>query len=223
MGKKLVTSTNKRDVIEASRQKAKPRKQPRASVGMVKRKDLSEQQRNDLYKKGIKTNMYLQRSKISRHKIFAEPDMMWKAACEYFEFCNSTYWYEHDVKVARGVIRHVKKKKGRPYTMGTLALFFDVWEDYFYVFKRQLKDTDPHAENFKRVIAMIESTVRHQKFEGAANNAFNANLISYDLGIRKDNPQATGQGFQIIVESEQDSEALHEVRARLMEIDKEDK
>lgn len=223
MGKKLVTSTNKRDVKEASRKKMKPRKQPRASVGMVKRKDLSEDQRAALRKSAYSKNIYVQRSKVGREKIFSEPGMMWDAAVEYFEFCDATPWYEHDFKNTRAGLVETKKPKGRPYTMGTLALFFDVWEDYFYNFKRNLKSTDPTTPGFERVIAQIESTVRHQKFEGAANNAFNANLISYDLGIRKDNPQATGQGFQIIVESEQDSEALHEVRARLMEIDKEDK
>jgi hypothetical protein len=222
MGKKLVTSTNKRAILEASRKKMKKRKQPKASEGMIKRKDLTEAQRLALRESAQRRNIYVQRSKVGREKIFSEPAKMWEAAVEYFEFCDSTPWYEHDFKNTRSGLVEVKKPKGRPYTMGTLALFFDVWEDYFYNFKRNLKSTDPTTPEFERVIARIESTVRHQKFEGAANNAFNANLISYDLGIRKDNPNTTGQGFQIIVQNEQDSELLHEVRARLMEIDKQE-
>ena len=36
------------------------------------------------------------RSKHGRDKLFATPDLLWQAACEYFEWCDKHPWYKSE-------------------------------------------------------------------------------------------------------------------------------
>lgn len=133
------------------------------------------------------------RNKHGRDKLFASPELMWKAACEYFEWCEANPWLrmEQIKQPGKGYSdpetgEYVPPKyvlpipTARPFTMHGLCLYLGCNTAYF----RQFKDALPEGElEFSTVITRIEETVYQQKFEGAAVGAFNANIIARDLGL----------------------------------------
>lgn len=123
----------------------------------------------------IGNQFWKHRSKHGRDKLFASPELMWDAACEYFQWCQDNPLEEEDYrgKDADRVILH----KMRPFTMHGLCRYLDCGTAYF----RNFKTTCP--EDFKAVITRIEETVYDQKFTGAAAGFLNANIISRDLGL----------------------------------------
>ena len=54
---------------------------------------------------------WMLRSKHGRDKLFATPELLWEAACEYFQWCDENPWTTRKaiqktvpVKVAKGII-----------------------------------------------------------------------------------------------------------------------
>jgi len=125
------------------------------------------------------------RSKHGRDKLFATPELMWEAACEYFQWCQDNPWQrvETTIKDKSTDVKTIPTE--RPFTMQGLCLYLDCNTVYFNHFKSALdtenKDID---KDFSKVITRIEETIYKQKFEGAAVGAFNANIIARDLGLR---------------------------------------
>lgn len=118
------------------------------------------------------------RSKHGRDKLFATPDLLWEAACEYFEWCNKHPWERVDFKGKDAF--EVRIPTERPLTINGLCLYLHCNPAYFRTFKAQLKEKD---QDFNTVINQIEETIYTQKFEGAVVGAFNANIIARDLGL----------------------------------------
>ena len=140
----------------------------------------------------IGNKFWMLRSKHGRDKLFASPELLWDAACEYFQWCEDNPWYKSEqVKMpgkgytdsegefhAPQTIAEIPT--ARPFTMQGLCLYLNASVNYFRTFKAELKEKD---KDFLVVITRIEETVYMQKFEGAAVGAFNANIISRDLGL----------------------------------------
>jgi DNA-packaging protein gp3 len=133
------------------------------------------------------------RSKHGRDKLFTTPDLLWKAACEYFQWVDDHPWLKiEQVKVPAKAVKDEETGKyifppplvdlptARPYTMEGLCRYLDCNTAYFRTFKRQL----PAGEiDFNTIITRIEEVVYQQKFEGAAVGAFQQNIIARDLGL----------------------------------------
>lgn len=118
------------------------------------------------------------RSKHGRDKLFATPDLLWEAACEYFEWCDENPWYKNDaLKSGDSAGEIIKIPTARPYTLTAFMLYIDASEEYW----REFKKAD--HQDFFGVITQIEQVIYTQKFEGAAVGVFNANIIARDLGL----------------------------------------
>lgn len=117
------------------------------------------------------------RSKHGRDKLFASPDLLWEAACEYFEWCEKNPLIEIDFKGKDA--DKVELPKMRVFTLQGLCLYMDCSTSYF----RQFKSERSENKDFVTVIEKIEETVYNQKFTGAAAGFLNANIISRDLGL----------------------------------------
>ncbi|HXP53156.1 MAG TPA: DNA-packaging protein [Bacteroidia bacterium] len=114
------------------------------------------------------------RSKHGRDILFATPELLWDAACEYFEWCDENKLMEVDFRgkdADRVNIPHM-----RPYTLHGLCLYLDCGTAYF-------RNFNPPNEDFKSVITRITETIYNQKFEGAAAGFLNPNIIARDLGL----------------------------------------
>lgn len=121
------------------------------------------------------------RSKHGRSTLFADPDLLWEAACEYFQWCEDNPLIEVDF-VGKDA-EEVKRPKMRAFTMHGLCRYLDCNTDYFKQFKASLKANNHKHEGFSPVITRIEETIYEQKFTGAAAGFLNANIISRDLGL----------------------------------------
>lgn len=109
------------------------------------------------------------RSKHGRDKLFATPELLWDAACEYFEWCTNNPIL--DPRNNQGA------KIPRPFTIDGFLLYVGASRNYLFEFKRNC------TKDFLAVIVQIEQTIYNQKFEHAAVGIFKDNLIARDLGL----------------------------------------
>ena len=116
------------------------------------------------------------RSKHGRDKLFETPQLMWEAACEYFEWCIKNNFIEIDYRGSK----RVEIPKMRPFTLHGLCSYLNCNTAYFRAFKSQDRAL---KEDFITVIANIEETIYNQKFSGAAAGFLNSNIIARDLGL----------------------------------------
>jgi len=137
------------------------------------------------------------RSKHGRDKLFKTPELLWEAACEYFQWCDENPFkiVEQTKSQSKGVI-NVKTGEVtfpnaltelpviRPYTIHGLCLYLDCNCMYFNHFEESLKDkTDKQSKDFSIIITRIRETIYNQKFSGAASGFFNSSIIARDLGL----------------------------------------
>ncbi len=81
------------------------------------------------------------RSKHGRDKLFATPELLWQAACEYFQWCEDNPIIEVDYKgkdAERGEIPRI-----RAYTIHGLCLYLDTNPSYFNEFEFGLHNQSP--------------------------------------------------------------------------------
>lgn len=120
------------------------------------------------------------RSKHGRKKIFETPEIMWEAFCGYLKWCEDNPLYETKPFAYQGDVILTKVPKMRAPTMKQLCIFLGVNEAYFRTFVHQL----PEGEiEFNTVIKKIEDVLYSQKFQGAAADLLNPNIIARDLGL----------------------------------------
>jgi hypothetical protein len=125
------------------------------------------------------------RSEHGRDKIFSTPEMLWEAACEYFEWCDENPWLEQDWVGKDG--DQVEKRHPRPFTLTGLCVYLDCGEE---TLRRYGKDDS--YKDFWGIYTRVEQIIRTQKFEGAATGFFNANIIARDLGLTDKTDITTG-------------------------------
>ena len=138
-------------------------------------------------------NFWELRSKHGRDKLFDTPELLWEAACEYFQWCQdnplieveqargNSYYVDHSTEEKVFAPNLIELPKMRPFTLHGLCSYIDCSTSYFRVFKSTIKE---ETKDFLTVIEKIEETIYNQKFSGAAAGFLNANIIARDLGLR---------------------------------------
>lgn len=121
-------------------------------------------------------NFWEARSSHGRKPIFASPDDIWKAACEYFQWVEDNPLYESRVAQCKGEPKIMTLPKMRAMTIGGLCLFMDITETCYYDYRKR--------EDFIRITKAIDTIIYNQKFEGASADLLNANIIARDLGLK---------------------------------------
>lgn len=123
----------------------------------------------------IGNKFWQQRSKHGRDKLFESPELLWEAASEYFTNTDNRKWVKKDW-VGKDAYQ-VERETETPYTYSGLCLYLGTNRGYFSDFKQTC------SKDFSEVIMRIEEIMYTQKFEGASVGAFNANIISRELGL----------------------------------------
>ncbi len=122
---------------------------------------------------------WLLRSSHGRNPIFKKPDDLWNASCEYFEWVENNPLLEDRGFAFQGKVTHESFKKMRAMTLLALQLFLDIshttWDNY------------KKKEDFIAITTRIERVIRSQKFEGAAAELLNPNIIARELGLSEKN------------------------------------
>lgn len=116
-----------------------------------------------------------QRAKHGRDKLFASPELLWEACCEYFEWVAANPLWEAKAFAFQGVVTIEQLPKMRAMTLDGITLFLDVDRSTWNAWRDQ--------EDFSEVIARADRVIREQKFAGAAADLLNPNIIARDLGL----------------------------------------
>ena len=113
------------------------------------------------------------RSKHGRDKLFSTPELLWEAACEYFQWCDENPWLS---KKAVQKTVPVKRKKGkkvetvneqqvqqevsptsRPYSLTGFCIYVGASSKWWSTFRTECKNKND--EDFLEVIARVEETL----------------------------------------------------------------
>lgn len=120
-----------------------------------------------------------------RGKLFESPELLWEAACEYFQWCIDNPFKKSEAKVVnigdyQSEVQIIHLDVMRAFTLNGLCIYLGCSSSYFRAFKSQERKD---KEAFITVITRIEEIIYEQKFTGAASGFFNANIIARDLGL----------------------------------------
>jgi hypothetical protein len=122
------------------------------------------------------------RSKHGRDRLFATPQLLWEAACEYFEWIEENPLIQIDFKgkdADRVEIPHTM-----PFTIQGLCIYMNCNTLYFRDFEVSIQGKeDQLSKDFSQIIHDIKQIIYNQKFSGASCGFYNANIIARDLGL----------------------------------------
>lgn len=115
------------------------------------------------------------RSTHGRAPIFANPDILWEACEQYFQWVEENPLWESKPFAYQGMVTVENMPKMRAMTISGLCIFLDIarksWDEY------------RNRQDFLPVITRVEEIIRTQKFEGASADLLNPNIIARDLGL----------------------------------------
>lgn len=115
------------------------------------------------------------RSSHGRSPLFAAPEDLWTACIEYFDWVEANPLYEAKAFAFQGIVTLQDLPKMRAMTIAGLCIFLDIsvktWAEY------------REREGFTPITTRVDEIIRTQKFQGAAADLLNPNIIARDLGL----------------------------------------
>lgn len=140
------------------------------------------------------------RSKHGRDAIFSDPETMWSACQEYFEWVEANPLLEAKPFAYQGDVTIAEVSKMRAMTIGGLCIFLDISQMTWGEYRKN--------QDFSYVVTKVEEIIRQQKFTGAAADLLNPNIIARDLGLADKSELSGPNGGAIEVESKTWRQAL---------------
>ncbi|MCH7381620.1 MULTISPECIES: DNA-packaging protein [Acinetobacter] len=132
----------------------------------------------------IGNRFWEQRSSHGRKPIFESPEQLWEAACEYFEWVTDNPLEESKAFSYQGSVIKTTLPKMRAMTITGMCLYLDIsrqgWSEYCA------------KEDFSDITKKVEAVIFSQKFEGAAADLLNPNIIARELGLADKTDITTG-------------------------------
>jgi hypothetical protein len=125
------------------------------------------------------------RGSHGRNPIFESPDDLWNACVEYFQWVEDNPLWEDNLVTFQGNAKHEPVAKMRAMTIVGLCLFLNISRNTWRAYREK--------EEFLGTVERVDSIILTQKFEGAAANLLNANIIARDLGLA-DRQERSGPG-----------------------------
>lgn len=107
---------------------------------------------------------------------YANPEDLWSACAEYFQWVEDNPLYEEKGFAYQGEVKKENFAKMRAMTIGGMCIFLDINHDTWIDWRTTRND-------LSEVITRAEQIIRQQKFAGAAADLLNANIIARDLGL----------------------------------------
>lgn len=129
------------------------------------------------------------RSKHGVDKIFSNPDILWEAATEYFEWCDANPLKSYEWNGKDPVKCDLDKM--RAYTLKGLCIYLGCDEDLISRYEKY--------EGFLDVCTRIRNVIFTQKFEGAAAGLLNHNIIARELGLVDKKENSIPAGIELII------------------------
>lgn len=110
---------------------------------------------------------------------FDTPDELWAAACLYFSWSEANPHLIEKIFCSNGEVVVGTMNRPRAMSINALCLFLKISRDTFHKWSA---GTD--RDDLIPACTAIREIIYTQKFEGAASDIFNANIIARDLGLR---------------------------------------
>lgn len=175
---------------KSSKKKAKKR------IGGKKSKAVErseEESRNAMYG----NSFWMARSTHGRNPTFKNSNDLWDACVQYFIWVEENPLIEEKLFSFQGYIHKGEIDKIRAMTIGGLCIFLGICRNTWTNYKAKEGKTDKEkklAEDFLRVTSNVEEIITSQKFEGAAADLLNANIIARDLGLKEKQDHSSEDG-----------------------------
>lgn len=115
------------------------------------------------------------RSSHGRKPLFQSPDDLWSACIEYFQWVEDNPLWETKSYMYQGAPVQDQIPKMRAMTISGLCLFLDIDESTWRSYKAK--------DDFSGIVTRAEKVIYNQKFQGAAAEFLNANIIARELGL----------------------------------------
>lgn len=142
--------------------------------------------------------------------IFSSPDQMYARCVEYFEWVRDNPLIEKKIFQFQGGIVPGENEKPRAMTLVAMCTFLgcsrDAWENY------------RKREGFAEVCELVDNIIYTQKFELAAADLLNVQLIARDLNLREKIEQ-TGSVTHINYSPDDYKRAQKELESKLNDLD----
>lgn len=134
------------------------------------------------------------RTKHGAPRLFEDPEILWDACNEYFDWVDENPLWEHKVAQYQGVPVSMEVPKMRAMTLDGLYTFLGI---SFESWRRWRTE-----ERYQEVIEKVERVIRDYKFAGAAADLLNSNLIARDLGLTDKQEIKNSHSFAELTEDE---------------------
>lgn len=115
------------------------------------------------------------RSSHGRKPIFDDPEKLWDAACEYFQWVANNPLKEPKAFAYEGDVTIAEIPKIRAMTIQGLCFFLDISDDTWASYCQK--------EDFIGICGDIKRVIFTQKFEGASAGLLNSSIIARELGL----------------------------------------
>ena len=163
------------------------------------------------YNNGYKSNQFWHRRvPFGGERAFNDPEELWAAAVEAFDWLVSHPLKEQVTSSYQGSFSKTTVKKMRAFTWSGVAMAMGLTENGLRVYLKR--------PEFAEVMGWISDIIYTQKFEGAAAGLLNASLIARSLGIA-DRVELTGKDGGAIKTADATAEEAILDEARRLGID----
>lgn len=116
----------------------------------------------------------------SPYRAFDTPEELWTACVDYFRWVDDNPLYHVKAFSHQGVVVRARLPKMRAMTKTAMCLHIGLTAGSLNKY-----GTQPEFKEFHAVVQAAYDVIYAQKFEGAAADLFNANLIARDLGLKE--------------------------------------
>lgn len=117
-----------------------------------------------------------QRSRHGALAIMKDPNVLYEACNEYFEWIKNNPLKSEKVGFSKGKVLRTEISHPRAMTIWGLSSFLGIVTSTWYGWRKDRADLKP-------VMDWAEQVIKEQKFSAAAAGLLNANIISRELGL----------------------------------------
>ena len=169
---------------KATKKKA-AKKKTNKRIGGKKSKAVTrtEEQKN---KSMLGNSFWKARSSHGRNPIFKNPDQLWDACIQYFEWVEDNPLSDKKLFSFQGFVHSGRIDKIRAMTIEGLCIFLGISDNTWLNYRKK--------DDFLRIVSDVEKVIRTQKFEGAAADLLNSNIIARDLGLKDKQDHSSEDG-----------------------------
>jgi hypothetical protein len=114
--------------------------------------------------------------KVGRPLQFETAEQLWDACVDYFNWVEEHPLFETKLAQSGGVPTKIEVPLPRAMTLEAMCLHVGITDETWRNYRER--------KEFFGVTSQVDAMVYTQKFEGAAANLFNANIIARDLGLK---------------------------------------